>query len=235
MKKVFLVVLSIIMLISAVGCADDGEATPATGQTETTLVTQPTETTEESTEPEETLPVYDPVAGTEFTVADTFLLTPVYTYSGTDDTIELPGGEITLTLPEGWLERVNVTLHNVGGEDSWYLCVTNKAIMQAHNDLNDGEGYALNFFDYIFGIYAEKKPYEYDPVYDEYVDPVICYENEDYVYVIATADTHNPYHSNALRHQASLKSQIGEEGYQELVEDLVVTMDQVLQMLSFAD
>lgn len=242
MKKLFLLLIAITVSISLVGCAlgnvQNENSTGQTSQTEETELTSPTEISDEnlvSIVTEQGNNSNNIMSGTQFVPWDDEDEYTAYRYEGSEDVIAIPGGKITLSLPDGWQERVEVTWAEPGyGSVDWVVYVTNRSIMKAFQEARDVD-YGYNYSDYIFAIYAYPKPYEHDPIFDETLNPVVWREDENYVYVIATAAHHNTGHSIAMMDQGALKHEIGEEAYKALIGDLVVTEDEVLQMLSYAD
>lgn len=243
MKELFLLLIAITVSISLVGCASGNvqneDSTEQTSQTEEIELTSQIEISDDnsvSSVTEQGNNSNNIISGTQFVpwndeVGDN----TAYRYEGSEDVIAIPGGKITLSLPDGWQERVEVTWSELGyGGVDWAVYVTNRSILKSFQEARNVD-YGYNYSDYIFAIFAHPKPYEHDPVYDETLNPVVWREDENYVYVIATASHHNPGHSIALMDQGSLKHEIGEEAYKALIGDLVVTEDEVLQMLSYTD
>ena len=159
----------------------------------------------------------------------------MYCYIGESSVIELPLLNMTLTLPEGWLDRVyvlqSVSLNGIGS-----VKILNRSLMEAYEgfqlrfDTDSIETNTIVWWDYIVSIEQTHR----DSV-SEWTDTEWdrCVGNNDvffYRYHIVDANSMKE-NSNFLVRQDLIET-IGQDGYDELVGNLVVDKQMVMNMIT---
>lgn len=164
----------------------------------------------------------------------------MYCYIGESSVIELPLLNMTLTLPEGWLERVYVFQSvAITGEGRVWLLSRN--VMEAYAD---SEGFRLSFepgdiaanklmyTDYIVSIGQRKKSIAPESWVGASEWETYLGENGAYLYFYGNVDTEDPDCSSIRLSRADLVAEIGQDGYDDLVGDLVVNKEMVMDMIT---
>lgn len=164
----------------------------------------------------------------------------MYCYIGESSVIELPLLNMTLTLPEGWLERVYVFQSvAITGEGRVWLLSRN--VMEAYAD---SEGFRLSFepgdiaanklmyTDYIVSIGQRKKSIAPESWVGASEWETYLGENGAYLYFYGNVDTEDPNCSSIRLSRADLVAEIGQDGYDDLVGDLVVDKQRVMDMIT---
>ena len=167
----------------------------------------------------------------------------IYKYSGTSSEILIPGSNMTLTLPEGWLEQVSVFHTGVSPDVSIVYIVNNRIILAnrdaflIRNPNTSPEEIEDEYHDFILKLTKHpKKYYDYDPHHPDHnpYDPdegIYLGEDEDFYY-FAVLPGDERYDNNWYFAQYFLKEAIGEDAYNELVGDLVLDYDTVREMVT---
>ena len=164
----------------------------------------------------------------------------MYCYIGESSVIELPLLNMTLTLPEGWLERVYV-FQNVAITGEGRVWLLSRNVMEAYAD---SEGFRLSFepgdiaanklmwTDYIVSIGQRKKSIAPESWVGASEWETYLGENGAYLYFYGNVDTEDPDCSSIRLSRADLVAEIGQDGYDELVGDLVVDKQMVMDMIT---
>lgn len=253
MKKNVAIILTALMLLTLSGCG--------TGPVETTGPTFiPIETTIPGTVTQETIaseklsvemhPFYETLISTGFQYSRGELeyysdsseirtSDVEFLYTGESNEIELATMDMTLNLPTDWMNRVVIYQVSADaaaeGSNNGYCYIINRDIIAANwgresvsvDDLLGG-GMVI---DYICCLSAVSKD-EYvdgDPREPEYA--IYLGESDTHYYYMKTPDTQNPDGSELLHTRYALIDQIGEDAYWELVGDLVLTEDNIREMI----
>ena len=165
-----------------------------------------------------------------------------FKYEGTSPAIRIPRSNMTLTLPEGWLDRVSVI------ERSGKIYVVNNRIISSNWDMQleknpdvPPENLKKEHYDYMLLIRVIRKSFfEEEKENHPYLDPYEPYEgiyigeDENSVYwAILPGD--EMYDNNRYFAREFLIEFIGEDAYNELVGDLVLTYDMVREMVTISE
>lgn len=166
----------------------------------------------------------------------------VYRYTGTASTITFPETNITLTLPEDWLNQVTVSWYQDGSEptDPWHGYITSNAILQAQFYAQfpewEGEDIPIDelsaFDDCLLEIVALPKNGAYDTPNHNTDYRTYLGEDETFCYYLDVLEFQEEVHRNEELVRFHLIEQIGEDAYWDLVADLLLTPEQALQMVS---
>ena len=174
--------------------------------------------------------------GRHYTTLDNMM----YCYVGDSSVIELPLLNMTLTLPEGWLERVYV-LQSVAITGEGRVCLLSRKVMEAYED---SEGFQLSFepddiatnklmyTDYIVSIGQRRKSITPESWVGASEWETYLGENSAYLYFYGNVDTQDPESSSIRLTRTGLVSKIGQGGSDELVGDLVVDKQMVMDMIT---
>lgn len=166
-----------------------------------------------------------------------------YVYTGDSPEIELAIMEMTITLPEGWVDRVWVIQQGCS-QDNGSVYITNRAITEAHREwairTYEQDGFVpdelYGWEDFMVRISRQEK-IETEDYSNSYLRDSAGFlgETEEYYYFASLAQNQDPNCSEALLTRAGLLRDIGEEAYNALVGDLVLEYDTVRQMISIWD
>lgn len=263
---IFSCVLVSVLLLTGCGVSAPAETTvPTTAPAVTAApeTTEPPETTlpPETTEPEETVVLHECPCHQEYFDAQfvVYAGSPedcnedgcalCFRYEGTDSTIYHPVLNITLTLPEGWLDQVYVFADSDG------LYVDNSALLDAGlkgilggtwdetGEASDEEiDYAKQHCKYAFILKIErvdKSVYDtdgfprsdgYDP-YENPVDGIFLWEDEsDYWYAVIDGD--ELYAQPRWYIFWPAQAVLGEESFDEARASLTLDYDTVREMVT---
>ena len=170
-----------------------------------------------------------------------------YVYTGDSPEIELAIMEMSITLPEGWVDRVWVIQQGSSQDSSGSVFITNRAITEAHREWairtyehyeQDGvvpdELYGWQDFIVRIGRAKKKETEDYSNAYLRDSAGFLG-ETEKYYYFASLAQNQDPNCSDALLWRNFLLRDIGEEAYNALVGDLVLDYDMVREMITIRD
>lgn len=242
MKRIILIA-GLLVLLLMTGCdvipAETTLPVETTAPAETTLPPEtmpPSETTVLSEQTDLLYRCHEAMAEDGFAIMDECSVsgyTHYYCYTGESDTIEIALLDMTLTLPEGWREQVLVIQEGVPQNDGTFmdnsvqLYVSNRAITDA---LREETASDFGWRDFVFQITPISKNgiFSEDPrTMDSYVG-----ENEDYYFFVRTPATEDVNCSEQVSWRSDLIGRIGEDAYNELVGDLIVTPEMVREMVT---
>lgn len=271
-KKIVCIALSLLLVLSVAACSTKGEKEPtvppesSTPTELSTQATEPPETTEPETtepEPEPTLPPEGELpceqpwcdeveficsGDREYKYVTSGIGEQWFLYTGESNVVDIPGLDFTLTIPEEWMDRVEVILYRDGWVDDGAESVCSVRLL--NKEL--GRSYARSKGD----------PTDLDEdgtanIHFRQLDPIlsvrICDEEElasdadaqrklngGYLldggsrngrhYVLTSTQLGEPGDNPAGLAQLELVAVIGQEAYDELVGDLFCTPEQAYEI-----
>ena len=261
MKKLFALTLAILMLVPVFGCvtSNPNNDTPTTQPTESTApqmdATEPTVPTE-ATEPPETTDVttdgnlnpgpYGVALSPETLAACEFeqWLGDVgeyyrYGYVGQSNTVTLPGGGLTITFPEGWMDDLAIVWHRDSEDYYWTTDISGEALIRAwiahqeniapedvdHGALANHVG--VNYVIRILGIPNDVTNVAYDP--RGYLG-----KDENYTYVFVIPEFWEDWW-DMWNYREDMIEALGEDTYYDLLGDLVITEEMAKEMIAIVN
>lgn len=246
MKKLLqfcLLSLIIVMLVSLCACSLQGESYPS-DEIITSTPTQtfdPTVSAIEETDFLTETPT-DVAEETEpYTIDEDFELfseaDSTYWYVGSDQTITLKDFGLEITLPDGWVDRVEI-IRNVS-QDYLDLFIGNSELMKAYEAMDSAEPKehvdikgTYGYFDWILCVNGIRKD-NYDEV--ERLDHSQYYvylgENETYRFYFAPTDMRDMNCNTFMITREMMIRKQGQEYYDNLVGDLTCSVEQAREIL----
>lgn len=233
-SKLCFFLFAVAILASLCACNLQDKPLPSVEMTTST----PTPTSEPMVSiPEETkLPTEMPVDRTEPYIIDdkNFEIynevVKAYRYVGSDQTVSLADYGLEVHIPEEWVGQVEVIRNARPGYLE--LFIANSQLMQAYADMDDLEiqqGYG--WYDWILLVQAickEDTVTLADFTNSEY--RIYLGENDTYQFYFATSDMHSPGDTSITARDILIRKQ-GQAYYDNLVGDLVCTVDQAKEIL----
>ena len=153
-----------------------------------------------------------------------------YRYIGSDRTVSLADYGLEVHIPEEWAGQVEVIRNAQPGYLE--LFIANSQLMQAYADMDHLEiqqGYG--WYDWILLVQAIRKEDTVklaDFINSEY--RIYLGENDTYQFYFATSDMHSPGDTSITARDILIRKQ-GQEYYDNLIGDLVCTVDQAKEIL----
>ncbi len=153
-----------------------------------------------------------------------------YRYIGSDRTVSLADYGLEVHIPEEWVGQVEVIRNAQPGYLE--LFIANSQLMQAYADMDHLEiqqGYG--WYDWILLVQAIRKEDTVklaDFINSEY--RIYLGENDTYQFYFATSDMHSPGDTSITARDILIRKQ-GQEYYDNLIGDLVCTVDQAKEIL----
>ena len=148
-----------------------------------------------------------------------------YFYKGENSSPELPEYGIALSFPESWSGRLVFIRQQIDLDHVW-LYVGNKNLSEAYwKEINPGKDNlysAYGWADYIFVIQIINKQAVSSEMYDLYASSGAIFAETDQFIMLASAD-HDPEHDTFLTVRAMLIEKIGQEAFDKLRGDLIIT------------
>ena len=170
-----------------------------------------------------------------------------FQYVGDEETITFPGLSIGLTLPQEWRDQLTVTTGRYYDPEETYAEARTiyihvnrvlEAQLEYHLQEYPDETPVMPYYDYAlfigvtdWSVFEERKG-EIDPYHPEY--GIYLGEDEHYVYT-AYLPGDERYPQARMNAQYFLIEKIGEDAYNELVGDLVLTYDMVREMITIQE
>lgn len=243
-SKLCFLPFAVAILASLCACSPQGEPYPS----DEIMTFTPTQTSEptvsaiEETDPLTETPT-DMVEETEpYTIDDEDfeLFSEVdltYWYVGSGQTITLKDFGLEISLPDGWVDRVEIIRN--ASPDYLDLFIGNSELMQAYesmdsaepNDHPDIKG-TYGYFDWILCVNGIRKD-NYDEVerldHSQYC--VYLGENETYRFYFAPTDMHDMNCNTFMITREMMIRKQGQEYYDNLVGDLTCTVEQAKEIL----
>lgn len=148
-------------------------------------------------------------------------------YTGESNVITLDDVGLTLTVPEDWMDGVEILRNGGGMEDGFNLFIVNRRLAEEyHGELCD-DAYAVH-------ISAERKGTNYkrpDPYAETYTDMygfVSNYlgENNEYIFYYCTAEQSGGMESPGF-HQYFIVTEMGLDYYNDLIGNLIADPEDV--------
>ena len=225
--------LTIVMFASLCACNPQAEPYPS----DEIATSTPTQTSEsmvsvtEETEP----PTEVPVDRTEPYIIDDENFEvyneddQLYHYIGQDQTVTVKDIGLEIYLPEEWLGRVEIIRNAQPKRVELYI--GNIQLMQAYAEMNHEEiQEAYGWWDWILRVLAIRKD---DTATIEGLDQseysLYFGENSEYRFYLSTSDTHHA--DTFLTGREIMIHNQGQKYYDNLVGDLVCTVDQAKEIL----
>ena len=233
-------------------------AVPTTVPTEPEETTAPPEITVAPTEPEPTksasdadlyidehtakfLPSEEELAASGF---EAWLGTPwtgnVYDfgYIGESGTITVPGGELTIEIPEEWLPHLTI-VWTFSYPGYWYLTISSTDLLYAiaanaeriaPEDVDLATALIYTHKAGMLQIYASQEQYPAFSLSSMRQEHCDLGTDGTYVYAAMTMDTLE--RSNGRHICQDLIDKIGEEAYRELTKDMVITEEMAKEIIT---
>lgn len=262
MKKMFLIALVGVLLLCLCGCV-------ASEPGNNDLASQPNESTTPSTDvidvPEETTvptAITDPadvathgnlnpgpwgVALSPATLAESGFEQwrgevgeyYQYGYVGKDNTVAMPGGGVTITFPQDWIENLIIVWHRDSEDTNWVASVSSGALIRAWAAYREdiapenvekgmlAEYAGINPIIMIVGIPNNVTNYIYLP--EQYLG-----RDESYTYVISTPDGWAKQ-SEYWRYREDMIEVLGEDTYNDLLGGMVITEEMAKEMITITN
>lgn len=160
-----------------------------------------------------------------------------YWYVGSDQTITLKDFGLEITLPDGWVDRVEI-IRNVS-QDYLDLFIGNSELMKAYEAMDSAEPKehvdikgTYGYFDWILCVNGIRKD-NYDEVerldHSQYC--VYLGENETYRFYFAPTDMRDMNCNTFMVTREMMIRKQGQEYYDNLVGDLTCTVEQAKEIL----
>ena len=234
----FSLLLAVVLLASL--CACRLQETPQPSDE----ASAPTVPSEEPTAPvtEKLEPATEPSGETEPYVIDdeTFEifseLDSTYWYIGSDPTITLKDFGLKITLPDGWVDRVEIIRN--ASQDDLELYIGNSALMLAYDmesadpDIKGSDGY----FDWVLCVNGVRKDnYIVVEDFDQNKNCIYLGENRKYRFYFKTTDMHDMDCDTFMILREMMIRKEGQEYYDNLVGDLTCTEEQAREILRVID
>ena len=163
-------------------------------------------------------------------VTETNYAAVYYRYGGTSPVIELASLDMTLTLPEEWLEDVWIIQYTNG--DTGTALIVSRNIMQAHQENAEGEPDLLyGMDDYLVLIDSMVKQDSYGD-WNPRSDSSYIGENETHLFFVKTCDTQEPFPSGQSMMRTNLMLKIGQRTYESLLGNLAELPGQIMDMIT---
>lgn len=145
-----------------------------------------------------------------------------YLYTGESPEIELSALGVTLTLPEEWLDQVYVfqVANPIGSSMNGYAYIVSRNVMEAHQSHSESNDKLLGVQDYLFSLSSVPLNQRESYAHSHYLG-----ETEDHVVFAGIIDASNAT-TGLFMHQ-ELIGKIGQEAYDALVGDLIVTRENI--------
>lgn len=246
MKKLLqfcLLSLIIVMLVSLCACSLQGESYPLDEIITSTpaQTSEPTVSAIEETDRLTEAPT-DVAEETEpYTIDEDFELfseaDSTYWYVGSDQTITLKDFGLEITLPDGWVDRVEI-IRNVS-PDYLDLFIGNSELMKAYEAMDSAEPKehvdikgTYGYFDWILCVNGIRKD-NYDEVERLDLSQYCVYlgENETYRFYFAPTDMRDMNCNTFMITREMMIRKQGQEYYDNLVGDLTCTAEQAKEIL----
>lgn len=256
-KKIVCIALSLLLVLSVSACSSNGEKEPtvppeSSAPTEpSTQATEPPETTESETKPTEdeqlwAKPWRDDVeliyikeeGSPEQYETDMDLGGQFFRYTGDSNVIDMPEFGFTITLPEEWMERVDVIFtrsgrHNDGADSVHSVTIINKALAGVYATMIPSPIYKPNvlygFHDNILSVTWYAEPQEYCQMEIENGYALGSLTGDGKYYYLYTVATEWPEGDHKLM-RYFLQETIGQEAYDALVGDLVCSEEEAYEI-----
>lgn len=238
--------LTVAVLASLPACKPQSEAQPSDEMTASVPTQSPTEESRiPATQEPESLPETpsDVIEETEPYIIDDedFEIfsesNSTYWYIGSKQTIKLEDFGLEITLPDGWADRVEIIRNT--DPDYLELFIGNSELMRAYENMDreeqdeeaDIRG-SYGYLDWILFAHGIRKD-NYDEV--EYFDKdeycVYLGENEKFRFYLSTSEMHNMDCSTIMITRQKMIREQGQEYYDNLIGDLVCTVEQAKEIL----
>ena len=240
-KKLFPILIVVILLLFT-GCVGNNGQHETTLPLETTIPVEtmpPPETTEpeDTTQPTPSIPTLEDHPYHDAFLRDGFIHiqgTPMldrygeadfdlvyYLYTGDSPVVELAALDMTLNIPEDWLDRVYIIQNvNIINESHYaYAYIVNREILDGYRDYADAEEMLFGLPDYMLHLYTYEIDESDGDLLDRYrSDEWYLGETEDRVCFVS-------FSNGGENLPQILIDVIGQDAYDDMVGDLIITRE----------